>query len=114
MTYSNNNDCEFVSYEHNNCCPTKSYAGRRRNKYVPYEERIGNESIVYFTRSLTSEGLIKAYEQVSENIEGNIGVKLHTGEQNGPNIIPWVWVKALLQKDLPDAKIVETNTYYTE
>lgn len=90
----------------------KSYAGRRRNKYVPYEERIGNESIVYFTRSLTSEGLIKAYEQVSENIEGNIGVKLHTGEQNGPNIIPREWVKALLQKDLPDAKIVETNIYY--
>lgn len=88
--------------------------GKDGNKYVPYEERTGNESIVYFTRSLTSEGLIKAYEQISENIEGNIGVKLHTGEQNGPNIIPRVWVKALLQKDLPDAKIVETNTYYTE
>ena len=88
--------------------------GKDGNKYVPYEERTGNESIVYFTRNLTSEGLIKAYEQVSENIEGNIGVKLHIGEQNGPNIIPRVWVKALLQKDLPDAKIVETNTYYTE
>ena len=61
--------------------------GKDGNKYVPYEERTGNESIVYFTRSLTPEGLIKAYEQVSENIEGNIGVKLHTGEQNGPNII---------------------------
>ena len=86
--------------------------GKDGNKYVPYEERTGNESIVYFTRSLTSEGLIKTYEQVSENIEGNIGVKLHTGEQNGPNIIPREWVRTLLQKDLPDAKIVETNTYY--
>ena len=86
--------------------------GKDGNKYVPYEERTGNESIVYFTRNLTSEGLIKAYEQVSENIEGNIGVKLHTGEQNGPNIIPREWVRILLQKDLPDAKIVETNTYY--
>lgn len=82
------------------------------NKYIPYEERTGNESIVYFTRNLSPEGLIKAYEQVSENIEGNVGVKLHTGEQNGPNIIPREWVKALLQKDLPEAKIVETNTYY--
>ena len=87
-------------------------SGKDGNKYVPYEERTGNESIVYFTRNLTSEGLIKAYEQVSENIEGNIGVKLHTGEQNGPNIIPREWVRILLQKDLPDAKIVETNTYY--
>ena len=28
--------------------------GKDGNKYVPYEERTGNESIVYFTRSLTS------------------------------------------------------------
>ena len=46
------------------------------------------------------------------NIEGRTAVKLHTGEQNGPNIIPGEWVKALFQKDLPDATIVETNTYY--
>lgn len=82
------------------------------NKYVPYEERTGNESIVYFTRDLSAEGLIKAYEQVCGNIEGRTAVKLHTGEQNGPNIIPSEWVKALFQKDLPDATIVETNTYY--
>lgn len=86
--------------------------GKDGNKYVPYEERTGNESIVYFTRSLTPEGLIKAYEQASGNIEGHIGIKLHTGEQNGPNIIPREWVKALIQKDFPDARIVETNTYY--
>lgn len=86
--------------------------GKDGNKYVPYEERTGNESVVYFTRSLGAEGLIKAYEQVNGNIEGRVGVKLHTGEQNGPNIIPREWVKALLQKDLPDASIVETNTYY--
>ena len=88
-------------------------AGTDGNKYVPYERRTGNESIVYFTRNLSAEGLIKAYEQVCANIEGRTGVKLHTGEQNGPNIIPAAWVKALMQKDLPDANIIETNTYYT-
>lgn len=86
--------------------------GNDGNKYVPYGERTGNESIVYFTRNLSAEGLIKVYEQVSANIEGKVGVKLHTGEQHGPNIIPHEWVKALIQKDLPDAHIVETNTYY--
>ena len=86
--------------------------GTDGNKYVPYEQRTGNESVVYFTRSLTAEGLIKAYEQVCENISGRVGVKLHTGEQNGPNIIPREWVKELMQKDLPDANIIETNTYY--
>ena len=39
-------------------------------------------------------------------------MKLHTGEQHGPNIIPHGWVKSLIQKDIPDANIVETNTYY--
>lgn len=82
------------------------------NIYVPYESRTGNESIVYFTRDLSSEGLIKAYKQVCANMTGNIGIKLHTGEQNGPNIIPRKWVKALVEQELPDAHIIETNTYY--
>ena len=90
----------------------KPIPGADGNKYVPYEQRTGNESIVYFTRNLTPEGLIKAYEQVNANITGRTGVKLHTGEQNGPNIIPAAWVKALMQKDLPEASIIETNTYY--
>ena len=67
---------------------------------------------MYFTRELSANGLIKAYEQVSGNIEGKVGVKLHTGEQHGPNIIPREWVKELMAKDLPDANIIETNTYY--
>ena len=86
--------------------------GNDGNKYVAYEQRTGNESVVYFTRSLSAEGLIKAYEQVNENICGHVGVKLHTGEPKGPNIIPREWVKALMAKDLPQANIIETNTYY--
>ncbi len=90
----------------------KPVAGTDGNKYVAYEERTGDESIVYFTRDLSAAGLIKAYEKVSEGITGKVGVKLHTGEQNGPNIIPREWVKALMEKDLKDANIIETNTYY--
>ena len=86
--------------------------GKDGDKYVPYEQRTGGESVVYFTRDLSPEGLIKAYEKVNGNITGKVGVKLHTGEQNGPNIIPSSWVKALFEKDLPDATIIETNTYY--
>lgn len=87
-------------------------AGKDGNKYVPYEERTGNESIVYFTRDLSPEGLKKAYEQVCGNIVGRTGVKLHTGEPNGPNIIPSAWVRELMEEDIPDGVIVETNTYY--
>ena len=57
-------------------------------KYVPYEERTGNESIVYFTRDLSPEGIKKAYEKVSANITGKVAIKLHTGEKNGDNRLP--------------------------
>ena len=56
--------------------------------YIPYEERKGNESIVYFTRDLSAKGIMKAYEKVNGNITGKVAVKLHTGEPNGPNIVP--------------------------
>ena len=80
--------------------------------YLPYSERTGAESTVYFTRDLSAEGLRKIYERVNENIDGNVAAKLHTGEQHGPNIIPRPWVKSLIENDLPNATIVETNTYY--
>lgn len=80
--------------------------------YIPFEQRIGSESIVYFTRDLSPEGLAKIYERVSGNLTGKIGIKLHTGEPHGPNIIPRTWVKELIETKLPDANIIETNTYY--
>ena len=85
---------------------------RDGKKYIPMEERTGNESIVYFTRDLSPAGLMKVYEKINANITGKVAVKLHTGEQHGPNIIPSAWVKEFLGKELPDATIVETNTYY--
>lgn len=86
--------------------------GNGGDTYIPYENRTGNESIVYFTRDLSAAGLIKAYRKISANLTGKIAVKLHTGEQHGPNIIPRPWVKELLEKEMPQATIVETNTYY--
>ena len=82
------------------------------NIYIPFEKREGPESIVYFTRDLSAEGLEKIYKKVNENIDGKIAIKLHTGEKNGPNIIPRPWVENLIKKELPSATIVETNAYY--
>ena len=82
------------------------------DRYIAPADRTGNESIVYFTRDLSAEGLRKAYAKVSGNICGKTGIKLHTGEPHGPNIIPRAWVRELLEKDLPEACIIETNTYY--
>ncbi len=86
--------------------------GRNGDLYVPYDQRTGNESIVYFTRDLSPEGLRKIYQRVGADLTGRVGVKLHTGEKNGPNIIPRNWVEYLIREELPEASIIETNTYY--
>ncbi len=72
-------------------------------------------SIVYFTKDLSPEGLHKVYSRIKENMTGKIAIKLHTGEKNGPNIIPSSWVKKFMagEKELKSSgTIVETNTYY--
>ena len=74
----------------------KTTAGKGGERYVPYEERTGAESVVYFTRDLSPEGIKKVYEKVNGEMKGKIAVKLHTGEPHGPNIIPREWVKDLL------------------
>lgn len=90
----------------------KIVPGSGGNRYIPYEERSGSESMVYFTRDLSAEGLKKLYQRINANLTGKIGIKLHTGEKNGPNIIPRPWVKALVDSEIPDSVVVETNTYY--
>ena len=90
----------------------KPTAGVGGEHYIPYSERTGEKSVVYFTRDLSAEGLKKIYDRVKENMIGKIGIKLHTGEPHGPNIIPRPWVENLIKTELLEASIVETNTYY--
>ena len=90
----------------------KPVAGKNGEKYVPFEQRSGEKSVVFFTRDLSAEGLKKIYDRVSSVIEGKVAIKLHTGERMGPNILPRPWVRELIEQRLPDATIVETNTFY--
>ncbi len=90
----------------------KKLPGAGGEKYIPYDERSGEKSTVFFTRDLSAEGLQKIYARVAARMTGKVAVKLHTGEQHGPNIIPRPWVRQLFESSLPDATIVETNTYY--
>ena len=87
-------------------------AGTGGEHYVPYSERSGAESVVYFTRDLSAAGLLKIYDRVKGSLGGKVAIKLHTGEPHGPNIIPRPWVKKLLTDKLPEATVIETNTYY--
>ena len=54
--------------------------------YVPFEKRTGPESIVFFTRDLSSEGLEKIYKKVKENISGKITIKVHKHKYNSTSL----------------------------
>lgn len=66
---------------------------------------------VYFSRKIDAEHLIKLYHLVNGGITGKTGIKLHTGEKHGPNILPRDMVRAF-QAQVPESTIVETNTLY--
>ena len=68
---------------------------------VPFDQRDGATSDVFFTRDLSPEGLRRAVAKVAPQLTGKIAIKLHTGEKDGPNIIPFNWVKALVSKIYP-------------
>ena len=85
---------------------------RDGSKYIPFEQRTGESSVVFFTRDLSENGLLKIYDRVGSVLTGRVAIKLHTGEAEGPNIIPRPWVRELIESRLPDATIIETNTYY--
>jgi len=81
------------------------------SKNVTGENFVGSAAKVYFTKKIDAESLIKIYKLVNENIFGKVAIKLHTGEKNGPNILPRDMVQKFMAQ-IPDSKIVECNTLY--
>ena len=65
---------------------------------------------VFFTREISSKSLVRIYNAVGKKLEGNIGVKISTGEPGGNN-----YLKPELIKDLVNnlnGVIVENCTAY--
>ena len=71
----------------------------------------GSRAQVFFSSHIDAEHLLSLYGRINSSIYGKVAIKLHTGEKNGPNILPRDLVKAF-QAQLPDSAIVETNTLY--
>ncbi len=68
------------------------------------------QSTVYMTRDITPEALVKIYQAVGRNAEGNVAVKISTGEAGGHNYLKPELIKDLVKK--VDGTIVECNTAY--
>ena len=67
-------------------------------------------SKVYFTKEITPESLIKIYEKLGVKLEGNVAVKLHSGEKGNQNYLRPEFVKPLV--DHVNGTVVECNTAY--
>ena len=67
-------------------------------------------SKVFFTKDLTSEGLVKVYEALGRALEGKVGVKVSTGEKGSKNYLKADLIRPLVEKI--NGTIIECNTAY--
>ncbi len=66
--------------------------------------------IVYFTKKIDSESLIKIYEKLGVDLKGNIGIKVSTGEDGSKGYLKKELIAPLVQK--LNGTIIECNTAY--
>lgn len=65
---------------------------------------------VYFIKEITPENIIKAYEAVGKKLEGNVAVKMHSGEHGNQNYLRAEFVKDVINH--VNGTVVECNTAY--
>lgn len=68
------------------------------------------EKIVYFTKNITPESLLKIYKKINSPLTGNIAIKLHSGEDGNQNYVKPEFVKDII--DFVNGTVVECNTAY--
>ena len=70
-----------------------------------------SKSQVFFTRDISVNGLLNIYSKINGGMTGKIGIKLHSGEPHGPNLLPIDLIRGL-QPQIPNGTIVECNVLY--
>lgn len=69
-----------------------------------------SKSKVFFTKNISSEGLVKIYNKLNTELKGKVAVKISTGEPGGHNFLDFNLIKDLVHK--LDGTIVECCTAY--
>lgn len=77
---------------------------------VHYATASDGVPVVYFTRDISPEGLVKAYHALGWKPTGKVGVKMSTGESAKTNYLRPELIKDLIAE--LDGTIVECNTAY--
>ena len=70
-----------------------------------------NKPVVYFTKEITPESLVKVYEALGVVPTGKVAVKISTGEPGGHNFLQPSLIKEFVAR--VNGTIVECNTAYT-
>lgn len=68
------------------------------------------KSKVYFIKEITAENIIKIYNALGKKLEGNVAVKLHSGEKGNRNYLKPEFVKDIVK--YVNGTVVECNTAY--
>ena len=68
------------------------------------------KSKVYYTKNITQENLIKIYEALGINLDGNVGIKVSTGEDGAKGYLKKELIGPLVKK--LNGTIIECNTAY--
>ena len=69
-----------------------------------------NASVVYFTRDITPESLVKIYEALGREATGKVAIKISTGEMGGHNYLQPALIAPLVKA--VNGTLVECNTAY--
>ena len=68
------------------------------------------KSKVYFCKEITPENVVKLYQQLGINLEGNVAVKVHSGEAGNQNYLHPEFMKPMI--DYVNGTVIECNTAY--
>lgn len=68
------------------------------------------KSKVYFTKDLTKESLVKIYQKLGIKLEGNVAIKVHSGESGNQNFLHPEYFKDII--DYVGGTVIECNTAY--
>ena len=77
----------------------------------PEAQKDADGATVYMTKDISPESLVKIYEALGVKAQGNVAVKISTGEGSNPNYLKPELIQKLVE--LVDGTIVECNTAYS-
>ena len=85
--------------------------GCKNNNQTAEVQPAEEEAVVYLTKDISPEGLVAIYEALGVEAQGNVAIKMSTGEGSNPNYLKPELIRLLVEK--VNGTIVECNTAYS-